>query len=160
MTDIERALQTALKAHGGQTDRSGRQSISHVLRVMSRVDDPTAKIVAVLHDVVEDSELSLDDLRSQGFSPEVVDAVDALTRRGGESYVDLLRRAKVNPLAHSVKLADLADHLDVKHVYFDDSDKEKHTHRIRRYVRAALYLRGDISDQDYVERASPDELEG
>ena len=160
MTDVERALEVALQAHRGQTDRSGQPSILHVLRVMSRVDAPTAKIVAVLHDVVEDSELSLDDLRLQGFSGEIVDAVDALTRREGENYVDLVRRAKANPLAHAVKLADLADHLDVQHVYFDDSDKDKHTQRIRRYVRAALYLRGDISEQDYVGTASPDELEG
>jgi (p)ppGpp synthase/HD superfamily hydrolase len=166
MSNIEQALEIALAAHRGQKDCNGKPAILHALRVMARLDhfaappDPQAQIVALLHDVVEDSECTLENLAQQGFSSEIVAAVDALTRRDNESYSSLVRRAKANPLATAVKRSDLADHLDPHNVHFQDSDREKHTQRIRRYVRATLYLKDRMTEQEYLDGASPDELQG
>jgi (p)ppGpp synthase/HD superfamily hydrolase len=78
---------------------------------MFGVTSRTAQIVAVLHDVVEDSEFTLTDLAARGFDAEVVAAVDCLTRRGDETYADYILRAAQDPIAREVKLADLADNL-------------------------------------------------
>jgi (p)ppGpp synthase/HD superfamily hydrolase len=76
-------------------------------------DDLDAATLAALHDVVEDSSLSLKNLREQGFPPRIVDGVDALTRRDGEAYEDAIERAAANSLARKVKIADLESNLDV-----------------------------------------------
>lgn len=112
MSTIERAIEIAACAHAGQLDRGGEPYIYHPLRVMGNVDTLEARIVAVLHDVVEDSELTLDDLRAEGFSEEVLAAVDALTKRDGESRLDAAMRAAANPLARVVKLADVNDNMN------------------------------------------------
>ncbi len=102
----------ATRAHAGQKDRSGAPYILHPLRVMLRLNDPVAMVVAVLHDVVEDSAVTLEDLRDSGFPDDVRDAVDAMTRRTGEDYWTYIRRAGAHPVARSVKIADLQDNLE------------------------------------------------
>jgi len=111
---LEDAIGLALSAHRGQTRPDGTPYILHPLRVMLSLADERDRIAAVLHDVVEDSPLTLDDLRAAGFDSEVVAAVDALTRREGEAYDDFIERAAASPRARRVKLADLADNLDVR----------------------------------------------
>lgn len=107
------AILIATRAHRTMVDRAGKPYILHPLRVMLRMDTETERIVAVLHDVVEDTWVTLDYLRHErGFSDEVIEALDALTRREGEPYFDYILRVKANPLATKVKLADLADNLD------------------------------------------------
>ena len=157
MADIDTAIEIAARAHRGQQDRNGEPYILHPLRVMSRVETRNEQIVAMLHDVVEDSQTTLEDLRAAGFAEEIVRAVDALTRREGESYLDLVRKADGDSLAQAVKLADLADHVDLDHVHFTDENAEKDTQRIRRYVRASLFLNGRISEEEYLRGASEDE---
>lgn len=112
MSTLERAIAIAAQAHAGKTDKAGAPYILHPLRVMLGVQDAPARIAAVLHDVVEDSTWTLDQLRAEGFAPDVVAAVDALTKRKGESYEDFVRRAGQDPIAHRVKLADIADNMD------------------------------------------------
>lgn len=112
MASIERALEIATEAHAGQTDKAGAPYLSHPLRVSAAVEGSDEKIVAILHDVVEDSDWTLERLRTEGFSAAVVAAVDALTHREGEDYFDAIRRAKANPIARQVKLADLDDNSD------------------------------------------------
>ena len=110
---LEDALSIAAAAHRGQVYPASRPEpfILHPLRVMFGVTSRTAQIVAVLHDVVEDSDLTLTDLARRGFDAAVLDAVDCLTRRPDEDYADYICRAAGNPIAREVKLSDLADNL-------------------------------------------------
>lgn len=106
-----KAYEFATIAHLGQ--KYGNEPyIFHPVRVANRLDesDETGIAVAYLHDVVEDTRFTLDDLR-KGFSDEIVDAVDAITRRKGEKYFDYIRRLSSNPIAKRVKIADLQENL-------------------------------------------------
>jgi hypothetical protein len=111
---IASALAIAADVHRGQVDRIGEPYLGHPLRVAARVagDGAEALAVALLHDVIEDSELTAADLRQQGMPAAVVAAVDALTRRTDEPYDDAIARASRLPLARLVKRADIADNLD------------------------------------------------
>ena len=83
---IEKALQIAIKAHKGQTDVGGKPYILHVLRVMNSVDKDEEKITAILHDVVEDTDWTFNKLKKEGFSNEIIEAIDSVTKRKGEDY--------------------------------------------------------------------------
>ena len=111
MSTLERAIVIAAEAHADQVDKAGAPYVLHPLRVMLAVDGRNARIAAVLHDVVEDTGWTLDELRGEEFEEVVVEAVDALTRREGEPYMDFCRRAARNEIARRVKLADIADNL-------------------------------------------------
>ncbi|MCA9524318.1 MAG: bifunctional (p)ppGpp synthetase/guanosine-3',5'-bis(diphosphate) 3'-pyrophosphohydrolase [Myxococcales bacterium] len=113
MSTLEEAILIATAAHRGQRDRGGVPYILHPLRVMGKVSGSAERIAAVLHDVVEDTSVTLDDLRRAGFSDEIVDAVDALTRRESEGYDAFIRRLMPNAVARRVKIADLEDNLDL-----------------------------------------------
>jgi (p)ppGpp synthase/HD superfamily hydrolase len=140
MADLEEAIRIAVEAHRGQRDRAGAPYILHPLRMMLRVQTDAERMAAVLHDVVEDTAWTLDDLRARGFPAEVLEAVDALTRRPGEAYDAFVERAAAHPVARRVKLADLEDNLDLRrldHVGPDDLE------RIDRYLRAQRRLSAD-----------------
>jgi (p)ppGpp synthase/HD superfamily hydrolase len=123
---MEKAIQIAVKAHQGQTDRYEEPFILHPLRMMMKMDTDSAKIVAVLHDVVEKSDTTLEDLRSEGFSEEIIDAVDCLTKRPGEGYEAHIERTRRNLLSRKVKIADLEDNMDPKRVIdFSEEDKKR-----------------------------------
>jgi (p)ppGpp synthase/HD superfamily hydrolase len=109
---LERSLQIAVEAHSGQKDKYGAPLVFHPIRMMMRLSGHREKITALLHDVVEKSEWTLDGLRREGFPPEIVRAVDLLTRRRNEDYEEYLSRVKTDPLAVRVKRADLEDHMD------------------------------------------------
>lgn len=113
MVDIERAIKIAVDAHLGQKDKAGAPYILHPLRVMADVESETEKIVAILHDVIEDTPIMLEDLHSEGFSEEVCASVAAMTKTDGESYDVYLQRVKTNPIARRVKLADLKDNMNL-----------------------------------------------
>jgi (p)ppGpp synthase/HD superfamily hydrolase len=116
MSTLEKAIQIAAKAHEGQTDKVGEHYILHPLRVMLKFDTDAERIVAVLHDVVEDSEITFYDLKQAGFSDEILAAIDALTKRPGESKIDAAKRASENKLACYVKLRDNLDNLDINRI--------------------------------------------
>ena len=111
--DLERAIAIAAEAHAGQVDKAGAPYILHPIRVMLRLDSPEERIVAMLHDLVEDSSWTFDQLRTEGFSDTIIAALDAVTRRETESYEDFVRRAATNPIGRSVKRADLLENLDL-----------------------------------------------
>ena len=113
MSTLERAIALAATAHAGQTDKAGAPYILHVLRVMLRCETNEERMAAVMHDMVEDCGWTLDQLRAEGFPEPVVEAVDAVTRRDGETYEDFVLRAKLHPIGRRVKLADLADNSDL-----------------------------------------------
>lgn len=130
---LEKALEVALKAHRGQRDKAGQPYILHPLRVMHAVAGEEARAVALLHDVVEDTGVTADDLRRAGFPPAVVEAVEALTKQEGEEYAAFIERVRLVPLARQVKLADLEDNLDARRL---PDFSEKDGKRTAKYVRA------------------------
>jgi guanosine-3',5'-bis(diphosphate) 3'-pyrophosphohydrolase len=116
MSTLERAIELAANAHAGQVDKAGEAYILHPLRVMLRVSSPQERMAAVLHDVVEDTHVSLHSLVAEGFSPEVIAAIDALTKRPGESRLQAAERAGANTIACRVKLADNAENMDLSRI--------------------------------------------
>ncbi len=114
MDDLEKAIKIAFEAHLNQKDRSGEPYILHPLYVMMKMDTHESRIVAILHDVIEDTAWSLEALDKEGFSKEILSAIDHITRRKGESYVDYIKRLAANPLARKVKLADLEHNMDLR----------------------------------------------
>lgn len=112
MKMLELAIRFATDAHAGIDDKTGRPSILHPLRVMqcTYLPDDHHRIVAVLHDTVEDTDTSLEDIRAK-FGPEVAEAVDAVSRREGETYRAFIRRAREHPVGRIVKISDIHDNL-------------------------------------------------
>ncbi len=116
MTTLERAIALAAQAHAGQVDKAGQPYILHPLRVMLSVTGSSERMAAVLHDVVEDTAITFDDLRSEGFPEDVITAIEALTKHPGETRLAAAQRAVVNPIARRVKLADVADNMDLSRI--------------------------------------------
>jgi (p)ppGpp synthase/HD superfamily hydrolase len=139
---LEQAIAIACQAHLGQTDKAGEPYILHPLRVMLRLKSINERIVAVLHDVVEDSGVTLEDLRAHGFSREVLEAIDCLTRRTVESYEAFIDRIAVNVLATRVKIEDIKDNLDLTRL---GAVQEGDLARARKYHRALSQLRAAMS---------------
>lgn len=139
MATLERAIAIAAEAHAGQVDKAGQPYILHPLRVMLRMSTSTERMAAVLHDVVEDSSVTLDFLRAEGFPPEVISAVDALTKRQGESRIDAAHRAKQDPIARLVKLADNAENMDLSRIA---EPTERDYARVEEYKVVRLVLLG------------------
>ncbi len=116
MSTLEKAIQIAASAHSGQKDKGGEPYILHPIRVMLRVSSLNERIVAILHDVVEDSSISLDDLITENFSVDVVEAVKALTKQPGETRIEAAARAAKNPITLAVKLADNSENMDISRI--------------------------------------------
>jgi (p)ppGpp synthase/HD superfamily hydrolase len=137
MATLERALQIAADAHQGHLDKSGQPYILHPLRIMIRMNTMENMIIATLHDVVEDSEWKLEDLRKEGFSETIVEAVDSLSRREDETYEDYIKRLKRNPAAIPVKLGDLKDNMNMLRL---KKLKDRDWERLQKYHWAHNYL--------------------
>jgi (p)ppGpp synthase/HD superfamily hydrolase len=133
MSHLEKAIAIAVEAHRGQTDKAGQPYILHPLRMMLRLDGEAEQIVAVLHDVIEDTKVTAADLRREGFSDEILDALAHVTKRKGENYQDFVARAAKNPIARRVKLADLEDNMDVRRL---KRVTERDRKRLSKYLRA------------------------
>ena len=137
MASLERAIEIAATAHAGQLDRSGQPYVLHPLRVMLAVNSEHERMAAVMHDVVEDSAITYDDLINEGFPTEVVEAVRLLTRAKGASRIDAARKAVRNPVARAVKLADVIDNSDLTRI---PSPSEKDLARQREYQQVREIL--------------------
>jgi (p)ppGpp synthase/HD superfamily hydrolase len=135
---LEKALEIALQAHRGQKDRYGEPYILHPLRIMARVHTKDQKIVALLHDVVEDSAWTIEQLRQEGFSSGILEAVQALTKNPGEDYMNYIRRTAVTYLSRAIKMADLEDNMDLTRCPQMES---KDLTRMNRYLTAWNYLK-------------------
>ena len=146
MSTLERAIAIAVQVHAGQRDKAGRPYILHPLRVMLALSTDEERIVGVLHDVIEDSQDRADGwtlarLRAEGFSADVVEALDSVTRRtiegAMEDYFDFVRRAGANPIGRQVKIADLRDNSDPLRIASPtDADRA----RLEKYRRALELL--------------------
>lgn len=140
MGHIELAIGIATIAHGDQKDKCGEPYIFHPLRVMMTVQGSLYRQVAVLHDVIEDTETTLEDLEVH-FSPDVTDALKAITHASHEPYIDYLNRVMANPIAKVVKIADIKDNASPSRLYkLDPPTIERLT---KKYSMALKYL-GDV----------------
>lgn len=137
MSTLERAIEIAAKEHAGDVDKSGAPYLLHPLRIMFTLSDPFERMAAVLYDVVEDTPVTLNELETEGFHADVIAAVDALTKRGGESRIEAATRAAANPIARVVKLADVTDNMDLGRIS-DPTDKD--FERLKEYVKVKKLL--------------------
>lgn len=140
MGTLERAIEIATEAHRGQLDKAGNEYIGHPLRVMAMGQSVEEKIVGVLHDVVEDSAWTFEQLAAEGFSAEIVEALRCVTKLSeNEPYDKFISRIKGNPLAVAVKLNDLTDNMDIRRLpYLSDKDVK----RLKKYLKAYKQLTG------------------
>lgn len=138
---LNKAIEIATRAHDGQVDKGGVPYIFHPLRVMLSGKNELERICAVLHDVVEDSDITFDVLRKEGFSEEVIAVLDCLTKRDGESYDDFISRILLNKTACHVKLADIRDNMNLARI---ENPTVKDEERIKKYGEATKRLQNNI----------------
>lgn len=134
---LNKAIQIATEAHKSQIDKAGMAYILHPMRVAEHCKGTDAKIVAILHDTIEDTSITPDYLIEQGFPEDIIDGILSVTRKEGEDYYDFVKRAGVNHIGRQVKLADLEDNLDIKRL---DCIKDTDIERINRYIKSYNYL--------------------
>lgn len=137
MAQFVKAVDLASSKHRDQTDKAGKPYFGHVVRVSKKCKTPPTKVVALLHDIVEDTDVTLDMLEELGFSEFIIKAVSCLTHQEGESYEDYVRRAAKNPISREVKLADLEDNMDIRRLEFIT---EEDLSRLDKYRIAWKYL--------------------
>lgn len=134
---IEKSLDIALRAYAGKTDKAGREYIHHPLRVMAKMKTDLEMSAALLHDVIEDSDITAEQLLAEGIPAEVVEAVVCLSRNENEDYQDFVGRTKKNELAAKIKIADIEDNIDVLRLASLD---EYDLTRIKKYHSAWQFL--------------------
>ena len=133
MNIIEKSLEIALKAYAGQTDKAGETYILHPLRLMARMETEEEKSVALLHDVIEDSDYTAEDLINNGIPNNVVDAVLSLTKQNGENYEKFIERVLKNKLASKIKIVDIEDNINILRL---NTINNKDLERIAKYHKA------------------------
>lgn len=135
---LEKAIHIAVEAHAGQVDKAGKAYILHPMRVMLSGRTDEEMICGILHDVIEDTPVSIDMLRMEGFSETVLEALDAISKHEGEQYDDFIERVAQNELATIVKLNDLHDNMNRERIKdYKEADERRH----EKYVRAQKRLR-------------------
>lgn len=132
MATLMRAITIATEAHKGQRDKAGMPYITHVLRVMEKGQTATEKICGVLHDLVEDTTWTFEELKTEGFSAEIIQILDCLTHHKNEAYSDYIQRVSQNPTAIRIKINDLIDNMDIRRLSeISDIDVV----RLRKYLK-------------------------
>lgn len=137
MSNLNVAIKLAAEAHLGQYDKAGDPYILHPLRVMMQLETEAERIVGVLHDVLEDTEVDAIELLKQGFSGQVIEALESVTRRKDETYFEFVQRTKQNEIGRKVKLADLKDNMDWNRIKEPTEDDMK---RMQKYQKAYYIL--------------------
>ena len=137
MPTLEDAISLAVKAHRGRKDKAGAAYILHPLRVMLHMKTKDERVVAVLHDVIEDTNYTLEDLRKIGYSQKILQSLDYLTKRDEEGYEEFIKRVKHNPLARKIKIGDIEDNLDLGRI---KKPKKRDFIHIEKYRRALSEL--------------------
>ncbi|HED37191.1 MAG TPA: GTP pyrophosphokinase [Ignavibacteria bacterium] len=137
MNKLESAVLIAIKAHQNQIDKGGLPYILHPLRIMIKMQTDEEMIVAMLHDVVEDSKISLKDISKYEFDKKIMSALKVLTYSTDQNYEDYIKKISKNKLASKIKIADLKDNLNLNRLpYLNKKDLE----RINKYHKALKYL--------------------
>ncbi|MBQ3919573.1 MAG: HD domain-containing protein [Oscillospiraceae bacterium] len=141
-TDLtKKALLIAYNAHMGQYDRSGLPYIFHPYHLAEMMEDEYSVCAALLHDTVEDTDMTIEDIRNEGFPEEIVHALELLTHKDGVDYFDYVRAIRSDPLAVRVKLADLSHNSDLTRL---DNVSERDRERVKKYEQARRILLEDI----------------
>ncbi|MDE6266083.1 MAG: GTP pyrophosphokinase [Muribaculaceae bacterium] len=140
---LDKAAMLCVVKHGGQRDKGGSAYFQHPMRVAMKCTTDEEKMVALLHDIIEDTDVTADYLLREGFPRRVVDGVIAVTKRDGEKYEDFVTRAGKNPLGRIVKIHDLEDNLDLMRL---DEMSPEAVVRLNKYLRAYRYLK-EISEE-------------
>ena len=144
--NLERAIEIAQEAHKGVKDRGGHDYINHPIRVMHAMSNDQEKIVAILHDVVEDSDWTFDRLKEEGFEDSVIESLRCVTKYSEEEdYQEFIKRAATNKIATKVKMADIEDNLDLSRL---GTLTEKDLTRIEKYKKALKYLKALVNKHD------------
>ena len=138
----KKAMVLAYNAHHGQLDKSGIPYILHPVHLAEQMDDENSCCVALLHDTVEDTDVTLEDLAAE-FPGEVVEAVALLTHAEGVDYFDYVRAIGTNPIATKVKLADLAHNGDQSRCVGSDISPERMAAWQEKYAKARAILTGE-----------------
>ncbi len=145
MPTIKKAIEIAIEAHKDQKDKSGESYLGHIFRVMNMGRTEEEKICGALHDVVEDTDMTFDDLRSEGFSERIIEALVCLTKKSeNEDYAEFIGRIAKNRLAVNVKLNDLTDNMDIRRI---ETLNEHDIVRLNKYLRAYRYLTKIASEE-------------
>ena len=137
VNDLNKAIQIACEAHQGQTDKAGKPYILHPLRLLLKFSNIDEQITAVLHDVIEDSDFTLDDLKNSEFSDSILIAVDCLTKKTNVDYSLYLEQVSRNELARKIKIEDLRDNLDLSRL---NTIESKDLDRVKKYHEALKFL--------------------
>lgn len=138
---LDKALMVATEAHKGQTDKGGHPYILHPLAVAGRVKNVKQKIIALLHDVLEDTSITVEDLKKEGFHDDIIEAIIALTRKKGETYTEFCERVAKNILAIDVKIADIKENNTFERLSNPtEEDIVQFKSRSVRYEKALKYL--------------------
>lgn len=135
---LEKAIEIAVEAHRGQIDKAGKEYILHPMRVMLRGRNDTEMIVGILHDVVEDTPITIDMLRLEGFSEDILTAIECVTKRQGESYGTFIDRVLTNPLATQVKLYDMEDNMNRDRIPYPTPKDEARFRKYEKYHKVIL----------------------
>ena len=135
--NTKKALKLCFEAHKDQKDKSGIPYVFHPFHLAEQMETEETTIVALLHDVVEDSAYTIDDIKKMGFSDSVIDAICLMTHNDGSDYMDYVRRIKTNPIAKAVKLADLRHNSDLSRL---DKVDDKALTRREKYLKAMEIL--------------------
>lgn len=139
---LNKAIEIAARAHAGQVDKAGEPYILHPLRIMLTRKIELERICAVLHDVIEDTDITLDALRKEGFHEDVITVLDCLTKRDNEEYDAFIDRILKNETASRVKLADLHDNMDLARI---QNPTETDMERLKKYKKASERILGALS---------------
>ena len=135
----KRAIKLCFKAHAGQFDKSGIPYAHHPLHLADQMEDEDSTIVALLHDVVEDTNYSLKDIKGMGFGDNVIEALELLTHNPETPYMEYIRAISANTLARKVKLVDLEHNSDASRL--NHTPTEADLQRIDKYEQAMVFLK-------------------
>ena len=149
VASLDDALVLVVAKFHGVTDKAGQPYVLHCLRVMLGVSGSFAQQVALMHDLVEDTDITLDDLRTHNFAEEVIAAVQLVTHLGTDTYADYVVRLKANELARQVKIADLNDNYSLGRVAFREQHSVEDARRIQRYILSHQFLTDLIDESSY-----------
>lgn len=146
---LDDALALVVAKFRGITDKAGQPYVLHCLRVMLGVSGPLAQQVAVMHDLVEDTDVKISDLKTLNFSEEVIAAIELLTHVASDSYAVYVGRLKTNDLARQAKIADLQDNYSLARVAYRDQHSAEDANRIQRYILSYQFLTDTIDESSY-----------
>ena len=135
---LHKAIIIACEAHQGQSSINGEPYILHPLRLLIKAKSNEERIIAILHDVIEKTNISLADLKNKGFDQNIISSIDSLSRRRGESYVDYIGRLMQNRISVKIKLLDLADNIKM---HSENNNNGIYDAKIKQYKNALKHIR-------------------